>query len=439
MPVKARKRFRAFTGDMDHSEEETMVNEKRFRAGAAALVVFAVIGALFAGYLLYIHDNAATHGSALFKICSVGVFDCGRVAGSRYSIFLGVPVAGYGLLFYLFLIFLFAISAISEKTEFRHFLYNGIFLISLAGVVCILPLAYISAFKIRAFCLFCLFTWICNIGVLASIVIMIRSAVESVSFREFLGINLRFFDILQDNVAPVAVVMMVFLILLGSLISLSLYFKVRSQVSQIQEGMKLEEEIMSQFYLRPQVNIDLKGVPLAYGSPNAKVTVVEYFNFDCPACRRSSAVMESLAIKYRGKVRFYMKHFPLDSECNRFMSRSDQGLACKAALVSIALRGTDKYKPFVDSIMRNNNPLSLPLIEISLANAGITREKLQKLMSEGAARKILLAEIEEAARFRPDGTPTFVINGRDLPSGLPPFAFFDRLIQMEVSRVYGTR
>jgi protein-disulfide isomerase len=114
-----------------------------------------------------------------------------------------------------------------------------------------------------------------------------------------------------------------------------------------------------------------------------------------------------------------MKHFPLDSECNRFMSRSDQGLACRAALVSIALRGTDKYKPFVDSIMRNNNPLSLPLIEISLANAGVTREKLQRLMSEGEARKILLAEIEEAARFRPDGTPTFVINGRDLPSGLP--------------------
>ncbi len=424
---------------MDCSEEETMVNEKRFRAAAAALVVFAVIGALFAGYLLYIHDNAATHGSALFKICSVGAFDCGRVAGSRYSIFLGVPVAGYGLLFYIFLVFLLAISAVSEKADFRHFLYNAIFLMSLAGVVCILPLAYVSAFKIKAFCLFCLFTWVCNIGVLASAVVMIRSVAETFSFREFLSINLRFFDVLQGNIAPVAVIMMVFLILLGSLLSLSLYFKVRSQVSQIQEGMKLEEEIMSQFYLRPQIDVDLKGVPLAYGSPNAKVTVVEYFNFDCPACRRSTAVMESLAIKYRGKVRFYMKHFPLDSECNRFMSRSDQGLACKAALVSIALRGTDKYRPFVDSIMRNNNPLSLPLIEISLANAGITREKLKKLMNEGEARKILLAEIEEAARFRPDGTPTFVINGRDLPSGLPPFAFFDRLIQMEVSRVYGAR
>jgi protein-disulfide isomerase len=57
--------------------------------------------------------------------------------------------------------------------------------------------------------------------------------------------------------------------------------------------------------------ISLKGEPFK-GGANAKVTIVEYSDFQCPFCSRGYATIENEVLKtYGDKVKFYYKNFPL--------------------------------------------------------------------------------------------------------------------------------
>ncbi|HPB83702.1 MAG TPA: vitamin K epoxide reductase family protein [Spirochaetota bacterium] len=405
------------------------------------LMVCALSGGIFfSGYLLYTHFLSVSSTSLLFRLCSSGLFDCDRVNSSPYASVFGVPLAAMGLIFYFSVLVLSVMArAVREDHLLTSFIYVVLFWISALSVAAILPLAYISTFTLATFCLYCMLTWVANIVLFLVIVSGVKAMDNTGLWKSletlhkngilFLGkIREYFFHLLQ--------VCIVLVILSCAVLILSHYFHVRGSLMRIENGIRMEEEILANFYQREPVRIDLRGLPVMYGDPRAKVTIVEYFNFDCGVCRSASPLLKSLVEKYDGKVKLYLKNFPLDRKCNPFIREEGDGISCKAALVSIALRRNTAYKSFVEYLMSSRVPLSAPLLDVAMGNAGVTRDMLRKLMSEKEALKILISEVKETSQFNPDGTPTFVINGRPLPSGLPPVYFFDRIVQMEVNRMY---
>lgn len=52
------------------------------------------------------------------------------------------------------------------------------------------------------------------------------------------------------------------------------------------------------------------------GPNNAKVTLVEFADFECPACAAASPVLSQLRTDYKGKVQFVFRHFPLPQHGN---------------------------------------------------------------------------------------------------------------------------
>ena len=397
-------------------------------------------GIFFSGYLLYTHFLSVSSTSLLFRLCSSGIFNCDRVNSSPYSSVFGVPLAALGLIFYLsVLVLLIMVRAAHDNGFQKRFIYVLLFWISVLSVAAVFPLAYISAFTLATFCLYCMLTWVANVLILLAVLSGITS-LENAGIRQALVSVHRhgfpFFGKIREHLFHILQVCIVLGIISTSIVVLSEYFNVRGRIMRIENGIRMEEDILANFYQREPVRIDLKGIPVMYGNPRAKVTIVEYFNFDCGVCRSASPLLKSLVEKYDGKVKLYLKNFPLDRKCNPFIREEGNGFACKAALVSIALRRSSAYKSFVEYLMASSVPLSPPLLNVAMGNSGVTRDKLRKLMSEQEARRILISEIKETSQFNPDGTPTFVVNGRPLPSGLPPVYFFDRIIQMEVNRMY---
>lgn len=425
---------------MEHNEMNISEVSSKWSLRPVLLVFALTCGIFFSGYLLYTHFLSVSSTSLLFRLCSSGLFNCEMVNSSPYSAVLGVPLAAMGLIFYLTVLVLSVMARAGSGDVFLRSFINGIlFWISALSVIAILPLAYISAFTLSAFCLYCMCTWAANIVVFLVILMEITS-LEGTGVRQSLVSvhknGILFLGRIRENVFQILQICIVLGIISSSIFVLSEYLKVSGRIVRIENGIRMEEDILTNFYRNEPVRIDLRGVPVMYGDPRAKVTIVEYFNFDCGVCRSASPVMKALVEKYKGKVNLYLKNFPLDRKCNPFIREEGNGLACKAALVSIALRKDRAYRSFVEYLMASSVPLSPQLLKSAMGNAGATLDTLRGLMSEGDARKILISEIKETAQFNPDGTPTFVINGRAIPSGLPPVYFLDRLIQMEVNRMY---
>jgi protein-disulfide isomerase len=164
---------------------------------------------------------------------------------------------------------------------------------------------------------------------------------------------------------------------------------------------------------------------LTLGSPDAKVTVVEYASMTCGHCAHfANDVFPEFKKKYidSGKVYFVFREFPLDN---------------LAAAASMLARCTDKEKTFPlievlfhkqkDWAFTEGNPVP-KLFEIA-KQAGFTQESFdkcltnQKLLDDITARRKRASEV-----FGVSSTPTFFINGKRLVGG-PTMASFDKMIE----------
>jgi protein-disulfide isomerase len=210
-------------------------------------------------------------------------------------------------------------------------------------------------------------------------------------------------------------------------------------LANIRENARMEEQAMDEYVRVRPVPLDFAGLPVYYGDPRAKVAVLEFFNFDCGVCRTASSVIKTIADRYPGRVKVYLKNYPLDGRCNRHVSDMGDGLSCRASIISVALQKSPHYAAYVSHIMSGRERLSKELILEALGKINVDAKKLGGYMDEQTAARILAAQTDAGAALGIQGTPTFVINGKALPSGLPPARFLDRVIRLEVDRAYGTK
>jgi len=144
----------------------------------------------------------------------------------------------------------------------------------------------------------------------------------------------------------------------------------------------------------------------AVGSPDAKLTVQEWFSLTCTHCAHvSETVFPEVKAKLidTGKIRYVFRDFPLDQ------------LALTAAAVARALP-EDRYLPFVESLLATQDRWAFnrgvdPLAEIEhqAALAGMTDTAFAAVMADQHLREEILAEQDDGQkRYDIAGTPTFI-------------------------------
>ena len=159
------------------------------------------------------------------------------------------------------------------------------------------------------------------------------------------------------------------------------------------------------------------------GAANAKVTIVEFSEFQCPFCKRVNPTMDQIMKDYAGKVRIVFKHNPLSFH-------KDAPLASQAAL---AAGKQGKFWEMHDMLFENQQAIQAADIDKYAQEIGLNMTKFKADLESDEIKKQIAADQALANEVGARGTPTFFINGRKL-RGAQPFEQFKTLIDEELKK-----
>ncbi len=137
------------------------------------------------------------------------------------------------------------------------------------------------------------------------------------------------------------------------------------------------------------------------GNPQGDVTLVEYFDYQCPACRRVHSALTELAAEDR-KLRVVHKHWPVFG-----------GASVYAAKIALASRWQGRYAAVHDALMAIDGRIDENRIRTAAAGVGLDVARAERDLNERAADlDAMLAEVAaEAELLQLRGTPRFVVGG----------------------------
>ena len=152
---------------------------------------------------------------------------------------------------------------------------------------------------------------------------------------------------------------------------------------------------------------------LVFGDPNGDVTIVEFFDYRCPYCKRAlPAVMQTL--KSDGHVRLVLKEFPILGP--------DSQLATRAALAS---NKQGKYPAFHSAMLASTSALNMTTI-MSIAEAnGIDTKRLQEDMKAPEIDALIRKNLQLAEGLKIEGTPAFIVGDKLIPGAVDKAALQD--------------
>jgi protein-disulfide isomerase len=145
------------------------------------------------------------------------------------------------------------------------------------------------------------------------------------------------------------------------------------------------------------------------GDPNGKVTVVEFFDYNCTYCRAAGPMVTELLQK-KPDVRFVYKEFPTLAASSRF--------AAQAALAA-RHQSPELYTAFHDRLMKAKGQLDENAVVQIAREAGVDVDRMRADMEDPAISKSIDGNIELARAIGVTGTPTFII-GDAMLGGLKP-------------------
>lgn len=143
-------------------------------------------------------------------------------------------------------------------------------------------------------------------------------------------------------------------------------------------------------------------------NPQGDVTVVEFFDYQCPVCRRVHPDVKQLAIEDKG-VRIVHKHWPMFGAASVY-----------AAKIALAARWQDRYGQVHDGLMGIPGRLDEEKVRKAASEAGLdlTRAARDLKEHEQEVDAAFKEASVQAAMLRLQGTPGFVIGNYLIPGGL---------------------
>jgi len=174
--------------------------------------------------------------------------------------------------------------------------------------------------------------------------------------------------------------------------------------------------------------INLKGEP-SKGGQSAKVTIVEYSDFQCPFCKKGFDTIENQVLKeYGDKVKFYFKNYPLP-----FHPWAEPGaVAAECAKEQKPDAFWKLYKDFFEHQTEINPQNVKDKATEYLQGTGVDMAKWNDCFDNKKSLPKVKAQMAEGQSVGVNGTPGFIINGRSLV-GAQPFEKFKDVIDDELA------
>ena len=362
-----------------------------------SIQALALLGLGLTIKLAFIYYSANYDKYSLSSFCSINDFiDCDGVAKSFAAQFLGIPLAYWGIFFYLIVLFLTFVDKL-KKIKYLNFLEvfkapNAY--ISVLGTISFIismTLAGISLFKIHKLCILCVVTYFIDL-----IITLIASD------GMFKNIICSFKTTFIDFIDGVKKFFLAFIIL--SLIFTS--FLTYSAITlKFVPHIKIHNEILK--YHKIKYNpYRIKGNIL--GNENGTVVVELYSDFVCPLCYINNIILHQIVKDFKN-IKIVHHNFPFDSECNKFLTTNIHPKACFMSKGAIAARKQGNYWEMA-SLLYENKPQSIEAMLGLAEQLGFDKAKFIEHLNSKEVIDEIQAEINKAEELKINATPTMFIN-----------------------------
>jgi protein-disulfide isomerase len=388
------------------------------------LLAFSVLGLGAAATSTYVHYRLLTDPSYT-SFCDVNTtVACTEAYLSQYGSFLGVPVAPIGMLYFAFVLLM--IGMTRRPASAAHDSAPAyVFAVSTLALAFVLYLGWASYAVLKVFCVLCAITYVSVVAIF-----IISGGATALPMTKLPSRAVR--DLRALVATPAALVTA--LLFAAAAVAVVVVFP-REGLAQAasQEAPALpavtdaERAKLAEWWdMQPKVDIP---VP----DNGAKVLIVKFNDYQCPACKATHDLYKSVLAKYTstGQVRYIVKHYPLEAECNP-NSNGNHFASCEAAAAVIMARGNGNAARMEDWIFANFGPPALTPQQVKQAAhdvAGIQdfdaqyQRALEEVKTDAGLGKLLDVK----------STPTFFIAGRRLPQAIQP-QYLDAIIDLELKR-----
>jgi len=391
------------------------------------------LGLVISGYLLYRGFVLLKPGVPLSVDLCARIFGtgCDEALRSASSWFLGIPWAGWGVVYYLTLGALALLGAIFRE-DFELEAAGGSFLLAGAGAIGSLILAGILVTGRVPFCPLC---FIINLINLALVPVILRMSGRSLGGM-FQAIRAGGAYVLRGKApSPREARWKTLGFAATALFAVVVYQWVFVEFKILranQEPPFDAEHALADYEATIAQDLRLGPDDPILGPADSPVRLVVFSNFECPGCRSFSGEIYALAARFNGKIGIVFKYFA-GAACRPGLEADRPSLACLAAWSAEAARLQGKFWPYHDALF------ALESVEDEKTFSGLARdlnldiERFETDRRSPAVKNRVWADIEEGRKLEIDATPAVFLQGRrvrDLSSEALAF-----LIETELARL----
>ena len=417
------------------------------------LAALNLCGAALSVYSLHHHIVLEYGIQTAPSFCNINAtFNCDAVSASRWSTVGGIPIASFGLAFYLgFLVFaLFARDRNRIPSELSSATATAL---SFSAVLSSIYLFVVSKFIIGTICLICLALYGINIALLlisylnarpTSLRQQIVTGVKALLHWPLLSFGLgRYRASTEKNSACGWLALAIF----GALLTVTIPEKIivanlRVPPPPFHDPIAFARDTVETWQKSTAVTISENRAPgatqdFSKGAIDAPVTIVEFSDFECPACRRFYGEIKEIMGLYGDKIRVVHRNFPIDRTCNVHIPQMAHLNACFAALFTRCAGEQGRFWDATDyvftlpSIDAGESPEKVAAdITAGGAALGLDTAAMAECMNADRQRARIIEDIDEAIELGLASTPAVWVNGRAVvhPSKATLIPIIDHLL-----------
>ena len=388
------------------------------------LCALAGLGASAAAAYTHYH---LLYDPAYRSFCDVNeTISCTQVYLSRFSTVRGIPVALFGGIAFVVAALL-SIAGLTARTHVRESVPGYLFVLSTLSLAVILYLGYASFVLLKAVCLLCLTTYAAVIGLF-----LVSGAATSFPMTTLPRRASR--DVRACAGSPLAIIVAV-LFFAGAASTLAWFPREAvaapgdpaGQAAAPVPTQDQTSEFQRWYSSQPRV-------PLVVPPDGAKVLVVKFNDFQCPACGQSYLQYKPIFAKYEaehpGQVKLVMKDYPLNRDCNEAIGQTVHPAACEAAVAVRLAQAHNKTDAMEEWLYTHQPAMTPPSVRQAARDIGQIPDFDAKYQS---TLSLVKGDVALGRQLGIKSTPTFFINGVKVEGALPP-QYFDQAIAYELQR-----
>lgn len=160
------------------------------------------------------------------------------------------------------------------------------------------------------------------------------------------------------------------------------------------------------------------------GDKDAKVVIVEFSDFQCPACRSAHPIVKRVVQEYGDKILFVYRHFPLVGS---------HKYALKAAEAAEAAGGQGKFWEYHDLLFKNQENLKTEDLKRYAEELGLDMNKFNEALDSGKFKDKVTGDMDDGEKLGVRSTPTFFIN-EEMHKGVQSYDQFKETIDKELAK-----